>query len=119
MITIISHGHKFGDPPANFKFDVSYFKNPWRDESIKDEQDPVKRTAMILEFMHNQEGVDLFVDRVSSLLRMLYLIYPDENIVVAFCCSAGEYRSPAIAEMVGIVLGEKVAKVIKGANSKL
>ena len=119
MITIISHGFKFSRPEANFVMDVSFFKNPWRDEEIKNEKDEFKRKQLIMKFMKDQEGLELFVDRVSSLLRLLYLIHPNENMVVAFCCSAGEYRSPAIAEMVGEVLGSDVAKVIKGDNSKI
>jgi len=119
MITIISHGHKFGNPEANFKFDVSYFKNPWREDGIREEKNIEKRKEMITKFMKSQEGLEVFVDRVVSLFRLIHLLNKDENIVVAFCCSAGEYRSPVIAEMVGEKLGANISKVCQGVNSKL
>lgn len=100
MITITSHGFKYGRPDANIYFDVSYFINPWRDLKIRKEQDPEKRYKMILEHMLNQENVENMVRYYSYLLSGYEDSFPGENIRVAFCCSAGEYRSPAIAHLV-------------------
>lgn len=121
MITLISHGNKFGDPRANVKFDVSYFLNPWRDHTIRHEKDPIKRRKKILAFMDDQDAVVAFVARVESLIRFYSTVLPDENIVIAFCCSAGEYRSPAIVEMVSDELTKlKIKhKTPKCINSKL
>ena len=50
MIYLLSWGFKFGRPPANFAFDVSYFKNPWREKELRNgkEED-------IIEFMKKQK----------------------------------------------------------------
>lgn len=117
----MSHGHKYGQPNANYKFDVSFFANPWRDKAIRAEKDAHKRRQMIMKFMKEQEGMGVFVDRICSVIRLLHLLYPEENNVFAFCCSAGEYRSPAIAEMVAEHLKSINVehKVIHGDNSKI
>ena len=119
MITLKSHGHKFSSPECNFKFDVSFFLNPWRDKKIRDEQDKEKRKKLIMKFMEEQEGVGAFVTRVASLLRLLSMMYPDENLQVAICCSAGEYRSPAIVEMISENLGKVPHTIIHSINSKI
>lgn len=119
MITLKSHGHKFSSPECNFKFDVSFFANPWRDKKIREEKDTEKRKQLIMKFMEDQEGAESFISRVSSLLRFLSTILPDENLQVAICCSAGEYRSPAIVEMISTELGKTPHKVIHSPNSKI
>lgn len=118
-ITLKSHGFKYSRPDANYVMDVSFFINPWRDKKIRDEQDKDKRKKLIMKFMEEQEGVGQFVSRVSSLLRMLSLMLPDENIQVAICCSAGEYRSPAIVEMISENLGKVPHTIIHSINSKI
>ena len=106
MITLRSHGFKFGKPDCNYFFDVSLFKNPWRDDSIRNEADLEKRRNMIMEFMNKQEGCSAFVDKLASLIRLLYVLYPKENLQIALCCSAGEYRSPALVELLSCELSK-------------
>ena len=118
-IILKSHGFKYSRPEANYVMDVSFFINPWRDKKIREEQDKDKRKKMIMKFMEDQEGVNNFVTRVSSLLRLLSMMYPDENLQVAICCSAGEYRSPAIVEMISENLGKVPHTVIQNINSKI
>lgn len=101
MITMMSWGHKYGQPPANYKFDVSYFVNPWREEAIRQQKDPTRRRKMILRQMQMQSKCEEFVASATMLIRTVNKLFPDENIKIAFCCSAGEYRSPAIVELVG------------------
>jgi len=112
MITISSHGFKYGRPEANYFFDVSYFKNPWRVDKIRFEKDKEKRKKMILEYMEDQKECDSFINVVGLFLKVLNQSFPEENIKVAFCCSAGEYRSPAIAELVAKELKEFKVKTI-------
>lgn len=100
MITIHSFGFKYGKPEANIILDVSYFVNPWRDKSIREEIDVQKRRQKIIEFMNGQAGITEFVSKTSDMLSHYDKLFPQENLQVAFCCSAGEYRSPTIAEMV-------------------
>lgn len=121
MITLKSHGFKFSRPEANIVFDVSYFINPWRDESIRNEKDSIIRKELILEFMNSQEGVKEFVNSVAELLANYHKLFPNENIQVAFCCSAGEYRSPSITYMVHMALTQKgiYPTLSQSLNSKL
>lgn len=121
MITIQSFGFKYGKPEANIILDVSYFINPWRDASIRDEIDPVLRRQKIFSFMMSQKGIQDFIPRMVELLATYDKLFPQENIQVAFCCSAGEYRSPAIAELVHDKLKEQgVYCVLKvNNNSKI
>ena len=106
----MSWGHKYGHPPANFKFDVSYFKNPWREKEIRDCQDKKKRKKKIIEFMKNQEGVETIVTKVSEVIALYNTLFPNENMCVAMCCSAGEFRSPAIVELIGKELSKRKVK---------
>lgn len=108
----MSWGHKYGSPHANFKFDVSYFKNPWREKEIRDCQDRGERKKKIIEFMKNQEGVETIIMHISEMIEFYGLLFPDENIRVAICCSAGEFRSPAIVELVGTELSKRKVKYV-------
>ena len=110
MITLMSWGHKYGNPPANFKFDVSYFKNPWREKEIKNCQDKSERKKKIIKFMKNQEGVETIIVHISEVIAFYSLLFPDEHICVAICCSAGEFRSPAIVELIGKELSKRKIK---------
>ena len=112
MITLMSWGHKYGYPPANFKFDVSYFKNPWREKEIRDCQDKDERNKKIIEFMKNQKGAETIVINISEVIALYSLLFPDEHICVAICCSAGEFRSPAIVELIGKELSKRKVKYV-------
>lgn len=100
MLIIKSHGFKFGRPDANLFFDVSGFINPWREKKIRDEKDPKKQAELISEFMLKQESVKDMVKYYSWLIKAHMEAFPEMTTVVAFCCSAGEYRSPTIAKLV-------------------
>jgi RNase adaptor protein for sRNA GlmZ degradation len=121
MLTLKSHGFKYSRPEANIVFDVSYFVNPWRDESIRNETNPAIRRTKILDFMNSQEGIADFVKNVTGLLLNYNALFPKENLQVAFCCSAGEYRSPSMVEMVAEELRKKGVEVVvvQSVNSKL
>ena len=117
MITLMSWGNKFGSPPANYKFDVSFFKNPWRDEKIRNEKDATKRKEMIIKFMDNQKGVPAMLSLLYAVCIYLNDEFPDENIAIALCCSAGEYRSPAMVHALSAMLTRrKIEHIIKQSN---
>ncbi len=121
MLTIQSFGFKYGKPEANLILDVSYFVNPWRDESIRNEVDPPSRRKKIFDFMMRQDGVTPFVEHIVNLLSVYDELFPQENIQIAFCCSAGEYRSPSIAEIVHDELKKKgiFSTIKENKNSKI
>ena len=120
MITLMSWGHKYGNPSANFKFDVSYFKNPWREKEIRDCSGKDERKKKIIEFMKNQEGVESVVANISEVVALYDTLFPDEHKCVAVCCSAGEFRSPAIVELIGEELSKrKIKHVINHSKESL
>lgn len=100
MITIKSHGFKFSRPDANFVFDVSYFKNPWRDPDVRSG----KKSAE--ECMTEQDGFCDVVNSIASVIISYHKLFPEENYQVAVCCSAGEYRSPATARAISRILSQ-------------
>ena len=121
MITLMSYGFKFGRPEANIVFDVSLFKNPWRVEDLKatEKTSKVKKTK-IIEFMVKQKGVYQFCQNIADIVKQYDTLFPDENITVALCCSAGEYRSPALVEIVNKLLPKEIKrKIIQSKNSKI
>ncbi|OGZ74021.1 MAG: hypothetical protein A2832_02360 [Candidatus Zambryskibacteria bacterium RIFCSPHIGHO2_01_FULL_44_22b] len=107
MITLMSWGHKYGNPPANFKFDVSYFKNPWREKETR-----YSNRETIISFMEQQEGVNKFINNLVQMLVDLNEQFEEEEVKVAICCSAGEYRSPAIVELIGKELSKRKVKCV-------
>lgn len=120
MITLMSWGHKYGQPPANFKFDVSYLKNPWRVPELKDA--PMSK---ILEYLEEQEEFTEIIESIAIVASTYERFYPGENHVFAICCSAGEYRSPIVAERVKSYLEIKYGvdgdsiKLIQSKNAKI
>jgi len=88
---------------------------------VRQEADSVEKRNKILAFMLKQEGVEKFVNSTSGLLATYNQLFPDENLQVAFCCSAGEYRSPAMVELVHNRLQELgiLSLVKQSPNSKL
>ncbi len=99
MITLISWGHKYGVPIANFKFDVSFLPNPWRQEKLKG-----AKKKELTAYMEKQEGFTDLVNAFSNLIATYDELYPGEDMRFAFCCSAGEYRSVIMVECVALAL---------------
>ena len=106
-ITLKSHGFKFGRPNANIYIDVSYFQNPWREKEIAEEKNKEKRKEKIFDFMVGQEGCSEVLLGTISLISAYHKIYPEENFQVALCCSAGEFRSPAMVELLSKMLNSR------------
>jgi len=102
MITIMSWGHKFGNPPANIKFDASYLINPWRKEELKNAS-----KNEILEFMKNQKEFKDIVNMIVNSIEIYNKLWPDSIIICAVCCSEGSYRSPMVVESVAKILDSK------------
>lgn len=114
MITLQSAGFKFGHPKANIIFDVSFLKNPWRESSIRYEPDKSIQFKKAIAFMREQEDAMYIADAIYELISAYYLKFSQENIQVALCCSAGEYRSPIMVEMVAAKLKkDRVEFIIK------
>lgn len=96
MITLISFGHKFGEPEADRTMDCRSLKNPHSDPK-----------------MRNLTGMD---DKVRKFVAADYrtpnmvkhiLSKIEDGETVAFGCYGGRHRSVAMAEMVGEALKAK------------
>ena|SRR3990167_6311748 len=116
MIKIISHGFKFCRPEANFVFDVSYLKNPWREKELRNSNKKELR-----KFMLSQQSFHELTNSFTLMIETIHTHFPDENLIFAFCCSAGEYRSPLVAEEVADKLAKRgiKVKVEHSINSKI
>ena len=116
MITLISHGFKYGRPEANFVFDVSYLVNPWRNLELRNAP-----REKIIEFMNQQEGFSELINSMANLISIYESLWPNDNLVFAFCCSAGEYRSPVVVEAISDVLKNRNIKceINHGSHSKI
>jgi len=89
MITLISFGFKYHRPPANNYIDVSFIKNPARQEGWNLFSPIDKKMA---DFVRKQEGVEQAVILMANLIE--HLGKEDDDMRFAFGCSAGRHRSP-------------------------
>ena len=121
MITLKSFGFKYGRPESNFVFDVSYLPNPWRDKDIRECKDKATQTKMIWKFVNKDDRFLSIANGIGNCISRYYKAFPNENLVVGICCSAGEYRSPIIVELVQKALRDSHidSKIEQSKNSKL
>jgi len=102
MVTLISFGFKYHRPPANNYIDVSFIKNPAR-------QDKWNLFSFIdnemIEFVENQPGVKSAIESLSDLIIMISAF--DDDVRFAFGCSAGRHRSPIFANLLADRLRDK------------
>ncbi|MFT5732819.1 MAG: RNase adaptor protein for sRNA GlmZ degradation [Paracoccaceae bacterium] len=105
-LTLISFGFKYGPPPANHVFDVSFLKNPARENGWSLWSDPGPKMR---EWVVQQPEASAFVQAALPLLRVLARV--DEDARVAFGCSAGRHRSAILVEEIARVLREENVEV--------
>lgn len=92
-IEIITFGFKYGRPPCNHFFDVSWIPNPWRFPG-KDPYELVISTPGALPM-------------ITAMATYLEVIHEKDRAIVGIGCSAGRDRSPIIAELVKEHLQQK------------
>lgn len=92
-VTLTSFGFKFGPPAANHVFDVSFLSNPARQEgwSLWSEPD-----ASMAAWVMDQPQARAFLDAALPLVRVLS--QTDDDVRIAFGCSAGRHRSAILVE---------------------
>lgn len=91
-ITLVTFGFKYGPPNTNHYFDVSFVKNPARDErwSLFSEPDDAMRS-----FVLSQPSAQAFVERVVPLIKTLSAC--DDDARIGFGCNSGRHRSCILA----------------------
>jgi UPF0042 nucleotide-binding protein len=94
-ITLVTFGFKYGPPPANHYFDVSFLANPARDPrwGLFSRPDEEMRA-----FVTAQPAAAAFVERVVPLIEMLTEV--DDDLRIGLGCNAGRHRSVLLARIV-------------------
>jgi UPF0042 nucleotide-binding protein len=92
-LVLTTFGFKYGSPNANYFFDVSFLKNPAREEQwgLFAEPDDEMRA-----FVLDQQPCQDFLRDVLPLIRTV--LRCDDDVRVAIGCNAGRHRSRIVAE---------------------
>ena len=94
-IIIKTFGFKYGIPRANYYFDVSFLKNPARQEGFSFFS---KVNDEMRQFVTNQENTQKFVENIVPLI--IFLSQVDQKQIFAIGCNAGRHRSKIVAELI-------------------
>ncbi len=104
-INILSFGFKHGAPQnIDLLFDVRFLPNPYFIPELKDLNGTDSRVAR---YVMRQPDTRQFIEKVSDLLRFLlprYLAEGKTYLSIAFGCTGGNHRSPAIVEAISRLL---------------
>ena len=97
-IEVISFGFKYGLPiHADLVMDVRFLKNPYFEKPLR----PLSgENQKIRDFVLNNDGTCLFLQRYIDLLDILIPQYEDEGksyLTIAIGCTGGRHRSVVIA----------------------
>src|SRR5205807_390310 len=92
-LVLTTFGFKYGTPNANYFFDVSFLRNPAREEQwdLFAEPDDAMRA-----FVLDQDLCQDFLRDVVPLIRTV--LRCDDDARVAIGCNAGRHRSRIVAE---------------------
>jgi UPF0042 nucleotide-binding protein len=92
-LTLLSFGFKYGRPPANHVFDVSFLKNPAREASWG------LWSAPSDEMRHWVLAQPAAIELIEAALPYVrFLARTDDDVRIAFGCSAGRHRSTILVE---------------------
>ena len=92
-LTLLTFGFKYGSPSANYYFDVSFLKNPAREEGWTLFSTPDEGMR---EFVLSQPLAGRFLETAAPLIETL--LEADADVRVGIGCSSGRHRSNIIAE---------------------
>jgi|GEM_PF-1011408 len=92
-ITVVTFGFKYGPPPTNHYFDVSFLSNPARDPRWGLFSEPDERMRA---FVMAQPAAAEFVERAARFIA--FLSAQDDDLRVGLGCNAGRHRSVLLAE---------------------
>lgn len=94
-LTLVTFGFKYGLPNTNYYFDVSFVKNPARDDRWSLYSEPCNEMR---EFVLKQSTAQAFLERVVPMIKTLTEC--DNDVRVGFGCNSGRHRSHILAEEV-------------------
>jgi len=111
-VSLISFGFKYGIPQnIDLLFDVRFLPNPHFIPLLKDLNGTDKKVA---DFIFKHAETKKFIKKVRDLLNFLIPLYIREGksyLSIAFGCTGGKHRSPALTE--------EIAKLISNKNIDL
>lgn len=98
-LTLVTFGFKYGTPNTNYYFDVSFVKNPAREDQwgLFASPDDAMR-----EFVLSQPKCRGFIEHLVPLLR--HLLECDNDVRIGLGCSSGRHRSVIIAREIQRIL---------------
>lgn len=91
-VTLVTYGFKYGPPPTNYNFDVSFVTNPARDPrwglfaSMNEEMS---------QFVLAQPKAEAFLSALIPLIEVLCQC--DDDLRIGIGCNAGRHRSQIMA----------------------
>jgi len=98
MVTVLSFGFKYGIPAdADIVFDVRFLPNPYYIPELKNY---TGNDAPVHDFVMKYTASQVFLDKVTDLLKFLIPNYIDEGrhqLVIAVGCTGGQHRSVTLA----------------------
>jgi len=92
-LTLVTFGFKYGPPNTNYYFDVSFLKNPAREDGWSLFSAP---DAQMREFVLSQPLCAQFLDAATPLIQLL--LECDNDVRVGIGCSSGRHRSVIVAQ---------------------
>jgi len=93
QLTLVTFGFKYGTPNTNYYFDVSFLKNPAREDQWGLFASP---DEAMRDFVLSQPLCKSFIDTVVPIVRLL--LECDNDVRVGFGCSSGRHRSVIVAQ---------------------
>ncbi|MBI1369151.1 MAG: hypothetical protein GC162_10920 [Planctomycetes bacterium] len=105
-LTLISFGFKYGQPNANYYFDVSFLTNPARQAEWDLFSQPCPKMRR---FVLDQPAAQKFIEAVIPLLRVV--MDADDDVRVGIGCSSGRHRSCIIVEELKRRLEDELTQV--------
>ncbi len=108
-VSLISFGFKYGIPQnIDLLFDVRFLPNPYFVPLLKDLNGTNKQ---VVDFIFQHAETREFIKKIKDLLNFLIPLYIKEGksyLSIAFGCTGGMHRSPALVE--------EIAKLIRKKN---
>jgi RNase adapter protein RapZ len=107
-VSVISFGFKYGIPQnIDLLFDVRFLPNP---HFVPELRELTGRDKKVSDFVFSQPATKQFMKKIKDLLGFLIPHYIREGksyISIAFGCTGGKHRSPAIAEEISRFMARK------------
>jgi RNase adapter protein RapZ len=107
-VSLISFGFKYGIPQnIDLLFDVRFLPNPYFIPLLKDLNGTDKRVA---DFIFQHAETKEFIRKIKDLLDFLFPLYIREGksyLSIAFGCTGGMHRSPALIEEISRLINKE------------